>query len=204
MVPPLFPTEDQFVMAKRHHEAQFQVLDMLSGKLCPELRGKPEYVDIIGCNYYYNNQWVSNTCEFLPWANENKDPRWRPLSDLITDLYTRYERPIVLTETSHPLDDRPNWLRFVTDQCAKVIARGVPLWGICWYPIIDRPDWDRLEPWHHAGVWDVDNSEGKLTRVIHEPTAEALYQAQQIIKEATRTAPLQKLLIGAKNPINLQ
>lgn len=181
MVPPLNATTDQLAEAARNHESQFEVLDMLSGRICPELRGKPEYLDIIGCNYYYNNQWINNTCEFLRWANEDNDPRWKPLSELITHLYERYQRPIVLTETSHPLEDRPNWLNFVTDECKRAIDTGVPLWGICWYPIIDRPDWDRLTPWHHAGIWDVNITDVSLPRILHEPTAMALADCQKRI-----------------------
>ena len=39
------------------HEEQFQVADILSGRMCLELDGKLEYLDILGYNYYYNNQW---------------------------------------------------------------------------------------------------------------------------------------------------
>jgi hypothetical protein len=175
-------TPEQMIDAARMHESQFQVLDMLSGKICPELRGKPEYIDIVGCNYYYNNQWIAGTGEFLPWLNDHSDPRWLPLSNLINQLYQRYKRPIVLSETSHPLEDRPLWLKFVTDECCAVIEQGIPLWGVCWYPAIDRPDWDHLQPWHHAGLWDVDINDGKLSRILHEPTAVALISAQAKIK----------------------
>lgn len=191
MVPPLNATEAEVIEAANRHESQFQVLDMLSGKLCPELRGRPEYVDIIGCNYYYNNQWISNTCEFLRWANDDNDPRWKPLSALISQLYERYQRPIVLTETSHPLEDRPHWLNFVTDECKKAIEAGVPLWGICWYPIVDRPDWDKLTPWHRAGIWDVNDTDPDLPRLLHEPTAMALVESQKKISEATGLPSLQ-------------
>jgi beta-glucosidase/6-phospho-beta-glucosidase/beta-galactosidase len=183
MVPPLNATDDEVREAAKKHEEQFQVLDILSGRMCPELRGKPEYIDIIGCNYYFNNQWITDSCEFLPWANETNDPRWLPLSTLIKQLYDRYQRPVVLSETSHPLADRPKWMNFIARECKKVIETGVPLWGICWYPIIDRPDWDHLEPWHNAGVWDIDNSEGKLTRVLHRPTAEAILNSQLLLKD---------------------
>ena len=184
MVPPLNATDDQIIEAMKRHEDQFQVLDMLSGRICPELRGRPEYIDMIGCNYYFNNQWIIDSFEFLPWANEINDPRWLPLSTLIKQLYDRYQRPVVLTETSHPLEDRPVWMNFVAKECKLAIEAGVPLWGICWYPIIDRPDWDHLQPWHQAGVWDIENSDGELKRVLHEPTATAIRNAQALLEGA--------------------
>ena len=186
IVPPLNATDEQVADALKRHEDQYQVLDILSGRLCPELRGKPEYIDIIGCNYYFNNQWVTVSCESLQWTNEENDPRWLPLSSLIKQLYERYERPVVLSETSHPGEDRPRWMNFVADQCKTAIEEGVPLWGICWYPIIDRPDWDHLEPWHKSGVWDIDSGGGILTRSLHEPTAEAIHNSQMLLEGVTR------------------
>lgn len=186
MVPPLNADEDEIAEAAVHHESQFQVLDILTGRMCPELRGRPEYLDIIGCNYYYNNQWIIRTCEYLPWVNHDNDPRWQPLSALITYLYERYERPVVLTETSHPLEDRPQWMNSVALECKKAIEQGVPMWGICWYPIIDRPDWDFPDrPWHHSGIWDIDSSTAQLKRIIHEPTAEAVQHSQQLLQPFT-------------------
>jgi len=65
--------------------ARFQTWDMLSGKTHPELGGKPDYLDILGINYYVDNQqWLlhqmtrsilfSNECpSIIPsakhWAN---------------------------------------------------------------------------------------------------------------------------------------
>ena len=154
VVPRLDATPEQVAVAAMAHQNQFQATDMLSGRMCPELGGKPEYLDIVGVNYYYNNQWIVGTGEFLPWFNEGLDPRWRPLRDLLREVYDRYQRPLVLSETSHPGEDRPHWIRFVAKESAAVISGGIPFWGICLYPIIDRPDWDHLTPWHQSGLWD--------------------------------------------------
>ena len=185
MVPPLNPSAEQIAFAAKCNESQFEVFEILSGRMYPELRGKPEYVDIIGCNFYYNNQWQAGTNDFLPWANEAGDTRWKPLSALLKGLYDRYQRPIVLSETSHPEEHRPEWTNFVSHECKRAIEMGVPLWGICWYPIIDRPDWDHLDQWHRSGIWDINNSDGMLTRSIHQPTAEAIREAQQLLKNLT-------------------
>jgi hypothetical protein len=179
MVPLLNPTPQQVIDAANLHEHQFQVMDILSGKICPELRGKPEYLDIVGCNFYYNNQWVTPTYEFLPWLNEENDPRWQPLSNLLMQLYERYNCPIVLSETSHPGEDRPKWIDFIARECNILIEKEVPLWGVCWYPIIDRPDWDHLQPWFKAGLWDVEpDANGVLQRKLDGPSAQAMLKAQ--------------------------
>lgn len=189
IIPPLGATPQQKQGARAAHDNQFQSVDMLSGRLCPELRGKPEYLDILGFNFYYNNQWIAGTAgQFIPWLNEGNDPRWRPLSYLLQQAYQRYGRPIVLSETSHPREDRPRWIEFIAQQCIGTLQHDVPLWGVCWYPIIDRPDWDHLTPWHRAGLWDADESEiaaGNTSRRLHLPTATAFLEAQKTLAEMT-------------------
>ncbi len=179
MVPPLNATRKQIREAADAHTNQFQSVDMLAGRHCPELGGSEANLDILGFNYYYNNQWVVPTFDFLPWMNEGNDPRWRPLRSLLLEAYGRYKRPIALTETSHPGEHRPQWIEFVANECAATLAQGIPLWGICLYPIIDRPDWDHLDHWHHSGLWDAHFDEnGEQQRILNEPYAEALKRAQ--------------------------
>ncbi len=182
-VPPLNATEQQIAEAKKNHEFQYQAMDILCGRLAPELGGRPEYLDISGLNYYYNNQWISGTAQFLFWANNPPDPRWRPLRSLLTEAYDRYKRPIALTETSHCGIDRPNWMRFVAEECAAVLQQNIPLWGICQYPVIDRPDWDHFGPGLVCGLWDVDWQNG-LQRILHQPLANEFKESQALIENA--------------------
>ena len=169
--------------AQRCHDEQFQVTDMLAGRMCPELRGRPEYLDLLGLNFYYNNQWVQTTHEFLVWRQAERDPRWAPLHRLLIEAHRRYGRPVVLSETSHPKEDRPLWMDMIARECIATLEAGVPLWGVCWYPILDRPDWDHLHDWHRAGIWErAAGAEGEYERVLHTPTAAALLRAQGALK----------------------
>ena len=184
MVPPENASEEEIVNAALQHQYQFQVTDMLCGEICPELNGRPDYLDIIGLNYYYNNQWITNITRitnFLGWYDEPKDSRWQPLTHLVEDVYKKYYKPIVITETSHPKEDRPLWITDITEQFVNILNNNIPLWGACIYPIIDRPDWDDLITWHTSGLWDVINEDGKLKRILYEPYAEAFLQAQQTL-----------------------
>jgi hypothetical protein len=168
--------------ARRHHEYQFQVTDILCGRLCPELRGRPEYLDLLGVNFYYNNQWVKATNEMLVWKNH--DDRWVPLHELLRQTHRRYGRPLVLSETSHPKEDRPLWMDMIARECLAARMAGVPLLGVCWYPIIDRPDWDHPHDWHQSGMWDRaerDAADPGYQRRLHEPTAEAFLRAQATV-----------------------
>ena len=179
MVQPLFYSAEEKKRAENAHQNQFQAVDMLAGLMCPELGGSMDLVDILGFNYYYNNQWIVGTGQYLNWANENKDPRWKSFSQLLSDAYLRYQKPVVLTETSHPREHRPGWITYIGNECKKAVMSGVPLWGVCLYPIIDRPDWDNTEKWHQSGLWDeVFSDDGKSERQLYVPYADALVQVQ--------------------------
>ena len=184
IVAPLQPTPRQRREGQEAHRNQFQATDMLSGRLYPELGGHPALLDIVGFNYYYDNQWQLNPHQKLNWNDPVPDPRWRPLRELLRDAYRRYGRPFALTETSHPGLDRPLWLRMVGQECAAVLREGLPLWGACLYPMVDRPDWDHLDQWHQSGLWDADLTQPGPARVLHQPSAEALLEAQAMVAAA--------------------
>ncbi|WP_159467253.1 amine oxidase [Dyadobacter sp. 3J3] len=181
VVPNLNATSREIEDAKNHHELQYQSLDILSGKMCPELGGKPEYLDILGFNYYYNNQWVLNPHQILGWNDSVPHPYLRQLSDLLYEAHLRYDRPIVLAETSHPGKDRPLWINYIAAQISKTIRQKIPFWGICIYPIIDRPNWDHLDDWHNSGLWDMNPAISIKSRILHQPSAKALQDAQDTL-----------------------
>jgi hypothetical protein len=105
--------------------------------------------------------------------------------------YERYHRPVVLTETSHPGIDRPVWMAQIAKECAAAIRRGIPLWGVCLYPIIDRPDWDFQDNWHQAGLWDAElMPDGPPKRVLYAPYAQALLRAQAKVSAALAATKL--------------
>ncbi|OGX90237.1 amine oxidase [Hymenobacter coccineus] len=172
--------------AREAHNNQFQATDILCGRLCPELGGHPALLDIVGFNYYYDNQWQLNPHQMMGWNDATPDPRLRPLRQLLREAYRRYERPFAITETSHPGVDRPLWLRMIAQECAAVLAEGLPLWGTCLYPVVDRPDWDHLDQWHRSGLWDADLSQPGPARVLHQPSAESLLDAQALVAAAAR------------------
>ncbi|RIV19274.1 amine oxidase [Fibrisoma montanum] len=185
IVPPLNATNEQIIEAATADENQFQSVDILGGFMCPELGGSPDYLDLLGFNYYYNNQWELGFQTFLPWGDPVPDPRWLPLRKLLLKAYRRYSRPIVLTETSHPGIDRPHWIRMIGQESAALVQEGVPLWGVCLYPIIDRPDWDHPTQWHHSGLWDAELVDGEPPRrVLYQPYAQALLEAQVMVEQA--------------------
>jgi UDP-galactopyranose mutase len=103
-----------------------------------------------------------------------------PLRELLEGIFDRYRRPLCVTETSHVGEGRAAWLRDVSEQVGLAIDRGVPVIGVCLYPVIDRCDWDDASHWHNSGLWDLrEEPGGGLTRVLNRDYAEELLRAQR-------------------------
>lgn len=131
------------------NEAQFQAMDMITGSMCPELGGRPEYMNLAGFNFYYNNQW-EHEGSVLGWCTVK---RRACFSELLQEGYERYNVPVVLSETGHFGEDKAAWMEQITDDCIKAMEKGVDLKGVCIYPVLDRPDWDYLDQQIPCGMW---------------------------------------------------
>lgn len=152
--------------AAAQHASQFEAWDMLSGAAKPELGGHARYLDIIGVNYYHANQWEYPS-DRLRWEDTPRDERWIPFSKLVADLYRRYARPLFVAETGHFGVGRAAWAREMVAEVLLARKSGIPLEGVCFYPIIDRTDWEDSNHWHNCGLWDLRrDSQGRLERII--------------------------------------
>jgi beta-glucosidase/6-phospho-beta-glucosidase/beta-galactosidase len=161
------------------HEAQFQSWDMISGRMSPELGGSPQLLDVLGLSYYYDNQVIRGVGR-LRWEDSPRDPRWKPFHQIAADVYHRYGRPLYVGETSHFGPDRGRWIQEIASEVRLARNEGIPVEGICVYPILDRPDWDNFGHWHHSGLWDlVPNGDGRLKRVLNESYAADLALADR-------------------------
>jgi beta-glucosidase/6-phospho-beta-glucosidase/beta-galactosidase len=156
--------EDDAEMVRGISDHQFQAMDIIAGRMCPELGGKEEYLDILGFNYYWNSQWEHGTGT-LPWPDT--EFKRTLLSKMLQTAYLRYNRPVFLSETGHFGEGREQWIDEVTNECLKALDMGVNLLGMCIYPITDRPDWDDVSNYHDCGVWDLD---GHKNRIPHQPS----------------------------------
>ena len=152
--------------AEAYRLAQYQAWDMLSGRMCPELGGRPDDLDAIGVNYYPWNQWIfeGETADGTTIGPET--PGYRPFRAMLRENAERYGRPLFVAETGAEAEERAGWLASVGEEVRGAIDEGVPVEGICLYPILKFPGWndDRDIPnglWGHpdeAGVRPVDEA----------------------------------------------
>lgn len=150
--------------AEAYRTAQYQAWDMLSGAIYPELGGHPKYLDILGINYYVHNQWFypgGLGCMIAPSQEQYRAPH-----DMMREIYERYRRPLFLAETGIEDNARPHWLRYMGREVRKALQLGVPVEGLCLYPIVNHPGWDDDRHCQN-GLWDYADAGGE--RQAHVP-----------------------------------
>ncbi|HEX2973637.1 MAG TPA: hypothetical protein VHP11_14985, partial [Tepidisphaeraceae bacterium] len=177
VVPPPGHAELEQVAQQFNSQWVFEAWDMLSGRLYPELGGSRQHLDIVGMNYYWTNQWELGK-ERQPLSQE--DPRLAPLRTLIRRVWERYGGELLITETTHVHDFRPSWLRYIAEEAEAVLEAGVPLRGICLYPILGMPEWHAQEEWVYMGLWDLVSHGGGLVRQLCQPMLRELRRAQRL------------------------
>jgi beta-glucosidase/6-phospho-beta-glucosidase/beta-galactosidase len=157
-------TESVITAAENYRLAQFQAFDMILGRVDPELGGSPQYLDIIGLNYYFHNQWYYPNRKKIAVAH----PLYRPFHAILLEYHEKYKMPILIAETGIEDDERPEWFRYVCKETQRARSLGVDVRGICLYPITNHPGWADNRHCHN-GLWDFCDKNGD--REIYEPLA---------------------------------
>ena len=129
---------------RNHVTAQYQAWDMLRGDLRPELGGSPAMLDLIGVNYYWNNQWVHGGDRMPPGH-----PDHRPLHRMLEDL----------------------WEGYIAAEVRQARRAGVELLGVCLYPVMDYPGWDDER---HCSVGLIEVAGDWTTRRLRGDLAEEI------------------------------
>lgn len=150
--------------------AQYEALDMVAGRLAPELGGAPEYLDVIGVNYYPDNQWYHDGST-IPLGLHD----YRPLREMLAEVHARYRRPMMVSETGAEGSGRSAWLHYVCGEVGAARSAGVPVEAVCLYPVVDYPGWnnDRL---CEVGLFTSPGASGR--RDVHAQFAEELRRQQ--------------------------
>lgn len=146
--------------ASKYRRAQFHAYDALAN-------ADADTMDVIGLNYYFHNQWRHPSRRKIPRGHKE----YRPFSEILREYYDRYQRPILVAETGIEDDDRPSWFNYVCDEVLAAIGFGVPILGICLYPIVNHPGW--ADDRHcHNGLWDYADDNGH--REAYGPLSDAI------------------------------
>ncbi|MFL1461142.1 beta-galactosidase [Roseococcus sp. DSY-14] len=117
-------------LAAGHNEGSFAIVDWL-------LAADRSSVDVVGFNHYPHNQWVWDGPQI--WWD---DGRFRRLASLLADAHRRFRKPLMLAETGAEEPRGDAWMGYVAEEVARALDAGVPVEGVCIYPIMDYAGWD--------------------------------------------------------------
>lgn len=170
---------------------QYQAWDMLTGRVFPALGGREDYLDVIGVNFYPDNQ-------FTPEGETIRlgDIRFRPFARMLLDVWSRYRRPMIVSETGSEGDDRAPWLRYVAGQCISAMRHGCELHAVTLYPIVSYPGW--ADDRHcRNGLWDYADEHGEravdpalLDEIHHQSGRLSAARAEMIARRAGEPEPI--------------
>lgn len=164
-VHPAEDSDEALARAQALTAIQYDAIDVLLGRRHPECGGDESCLDAIGVNFYPYNQWLAHD----PPLTVPID-RATPLADLLVAAHAHYRRPLLLAETGCEGDDRANWARYIGQQIAQAEHAGVPVIGVCFYPILDHPGWDDDRHCENGLLCGYSSS----PRIVHEPLARVL------------------------------
>ncbi len=88
---------------------------------------------------------------------------------MLQEVYDRYRRPLFVAETGIEDDTRPAWLRYMCKEVFTAMGVGVPVSGVCLYPIVNHPGWDDDRHCYN-GLFDYADADGN--REPYQPLAE--------------------------------
>ena len=111
-------------------------------------------------------------------ALDDRDPRRLSLSEIVRTVWERYRAEILITETSRVGLKRENWIMELATQVEVIRSLGIPLGGVCWYPILEMPDWHQRNEWTAMGLWDLDHDKETMDRIPYHPGLSALHDAE--------------------------
>ena len=167
--------EEEVALAAERNESKFEAWDMLHGYKYPEVGGREDVFDVIGVNFYPHNEWILS--EEGQGFIRTDHPNYKPFRELLADVWARYKTPIYISETGTEDEERVPWVRYVCQEVAAAMEAGVPVEGICIYPIMNHPGW--VDDRHcYNGLWDYANDRGE--REIYEPLETEIRRWQQV------------------------
>ena len=151
----------------------------------------PGHVDVLGLDYYPHSEYL-----FTEEGPVTPSPQPVGLAVLAGQYWKRYRLPMLVTETNIRgfAPDRATWFKHVLEQCEQAVASGVPLGGLCWFPVIDSCDWDsllcradgRVDP---VGVYWLDSSLRRHESTMSKSYARAAAGATSASLPAYRLQP---------------
>ncbi|PTM57839.1 family 1 glycosylhydrolase [Desmospora activa] len=142
-------------------------------------------VDVMGLNYYPDLSVQEVSLQGEKVFTDGWGGTWA-LEQLLQSYYQRYQRPIMLTETSTngSAAQRLHWLEQST-KSIREMRKSIPIIGYTWWPLFDLINWDYRESSDPVekfvepmGLWSLEKR-GQVFQRTSTPAAEAYHRLIQ-------------------------
>jgi hypothetical protein len=158
---------------------------MIVGRACPEFGGSPDALDLVGVNFYPDNQWYLGGST-IPLGHH----AYASFRRILAELFDRYRRLIVVSETGAEGSARSSWLHYVCTEVRAAMSRGVPVAGICIYPITEYRGWENDRKCE-VGLLSAPDDRGRRTR--HAELFAELEQQSNLFASTTSRHSLRRV-----------
>jgi hypothetical protein len=100
---------------------------------------------------------------------------------------------VLVAETGAEGTARAAWLHYVASEVRAALEDGVPVEGVCLYPVVDYPGWEN-ERNCEVGLFCSPDADGR--RGVHGPLADELRRQQEILAAVPRQQRPRVRLVG--------
>jgi len=166
-------------LAEDYRLAQYEAVDWLLGSGREDVQGRGDNLDIVGVNFYPDNQWYLGGPP-IPFGSY----AYRPLREMLYEVHHRYGKPIMIAETGAEGGCRPAWLHYVCQEVAAAIEQGVPVEGLCLYPIAEYPGLDNDRD---CAVGLLSRPDAAGNRSVCRPLEQELRRQQGVFETSLET-----------------
>ena len=105
---------------------------------------------------------------------------------MLTEVHARYGRPLLISETGAESANGPGWLHYLCGEVRTAMRHGVPVEGVCIYPVMDYPGW--VDGRHcPSGLIRLDS--GYRTRSLNQEMALAIEEQAKLFQMLLQVAP---------------
>jgi hypothetical protein len=128
--------------ADAYTQSQYEAADWVLGMGRSHLGGSSDCIDVIGVNFYPSNQWFLKG-GIIPMGHH----KYLPLRNMLREVSERYPgKEVIISKTGAEGSARSAWLHYVCEEVDAARSFGVPVTGICIYPVLDYPGWENSRP----------------------------------------------------------
>ncbi len=181
--------------ARRH-----SVLDMLIGRIWPQLGGGPRYVDLVGLYYYPDSQRYYAGPKYPGPAIPPAAPGWRALRELVIEAARRSARPVFIAGTGRDDAFAPAWFSYVCREAQHAACAGACVAGVGLHPAVDcPPPTGRGRP--ARGIWGDADAAGQ--RQMDTALAERIALECALFADAQRDSAPSCPMLGTTSGIEV-